>query len=142
MPVRIMVVERYRFVRDAMRVAIARAPDLDLVADAGDVVEAIGLAMDHEPDVIVLDVDWPSLQGLAAAPCLRKAVPGACIVMYSSDPDFETDPELEAAHAAIAGGADAYLAASSTLEEMMALLQSVPISTAGSALCERELAAG
>src|SRR5437016_5770897 len=57
-----MVVERYRFVRDAMRVAIARAPDLDLVADAGDVVEAIGLAMDHEPDVIVLDVDWPSLQ--------------------------------------------------------------------------------
>ena len=121
-----MVVERYRFVRDAMRVAIARAPDLDLVADAGDVVEAIGLAMDHEPDVIVLDVDWPSLQGLAAAPCLRKAVPGACIVMYSSEPDFEHPDAEDAAGTAIAAGADAYLRAASTLEEMVTLLQAAP----------------
>jgi DNA-binding NarL/FixJ family response regulator len=122
-----MVVERYRFVRDALRIAIEPMPALRLVAEADDVHKAVGLIMNEAPDVILLDVDWPSLDGLAAAPLLRRAAPGACIVMYSSDPEFETaDPGFRAGHAALDAGADAYLSAAATLEEMVALLHAVP----------------
>jgi DNA-binding NarL/FixJ family response regulator len=121
-----MVVERYRCVRDMLRIAIHPMPGLEVVAEAGDATEAAGLAMEHEPDVILLDVDWPSLAGFGAVPLLRLAVPQALIVMYSSEPDFEhPDPE-DAAATAIAAGADAYLTAASTLEEMVTLLQAAP----------------
>jgi DNA-binding NarL/FixJ family response regulator len=122
-----MVVERYRFVRDALRIVIDPVPGLSLVAEADDVYEAIDRVTDEEPDVILLDVDWPSLDGLAAAPLLRQAAPGACVVMYSSDPEFETaDPGFRAGDAALDAGADAYLAAAATLEEMVAVLQAIP----------------
>ena len=128
-PVTVMVVERYRCVRDTLRIAIHPMPGLELVAEAGDPTEAAGLAMDHEPDVILVDVDWPSLAGFGAVPVLRLAVPQALIVMYSSEPEFEyTDPE-GAAGAAIAAGADAYVTAASTFDEMVTLLKARPDSS-------------
>jgi DNA-binding NarL/FixJ family response regulator len=143
MPVRVMVVERYRFVRDALRIAIAPVAGLELVVETGDADEAVCLAMDQEPDVIVLDVGWPSLEGLAAAPRLREVAPQACIVMYSSDPEFEAGYHgFEAGGAAITGGADAYLPAASTLKEMVALLLAVPSSTGRAWRFQREAAAG
>ena len=129
MPVTVMVVERYRFVRDVLRIAIDPMPGLELVAEAGNAVEAVSLAMDHEPDVILVDVDWPSLAGFGAVPLLRLAVPQALIVMYSSEPEFEyTDPE-GATGAAMAAGADAYVTAASTFDEMVTLLKTRPDSS-------------
>lgn len=125
-PVTVMVVERYRCVRDTLRIAIHPMPGLELVAEASDATEAAGLAMDHEPDVILLDVDWPSLAGLGAVPVLRLAAPQALIVMYSSEPAFEHRNGEDAAGFAIAAGADAYLTAAATLEEMVTLLQAPP----------------
>jgi two-component system uhpT operon response regulator UhpA len=119
-----MVVERYAFVRDALRIALHPMPRLQLVAEARNATEAVGLAIDEEPGVILLDVDWPSLAGLAGIPLLRGAVPGALIVAYSSEPEFESaQPGFDPAAASIAAGADAYLTATATLEEMVAMLQ-------------------
>jgi len=125
--VRVIVVERYEFVRDALRIAIHPMPGLELVAEASNASEAVGLAVDENPDVILLDVDWPSLDGLAIAPLLRQVVPAALIVMYSSEPEFEThDRGFDAAEAAMAAGADVYLTAAATLEEMVAALHATP----------------
>jgi DNA-binding NarL/FixJ family response regulator len=112
-------------------------PGLELVAEASNASEAVALAIEEEPGVILLDVDWPSLDGLAAAVPLRQAVPEALIVMYSSDPEFETrGAGFDAAAVAISAGADAYLTARATLEEMVAALYAAP----NSSRCQRELA--
>jgi DNA-binding NarL/FixJ family response regulator len=134
-----MVVEGYRFVREALRIAIDPVPGVELVAEASDGSEAVGLAVDENPDVILLDVDWPSLDGVAAAPLLRRAVPEALIVMYSSEPEFEAaEPWFDATEAAIAAGADAYLTAAATLEEMVAVLHATPASSRGQRGVEEE----
>ena len=131
------MVERYRVVRDALRIAIGPMPGLELVAEASNASEAVALAIEEEPEVILLDVDWPSLDGLAAAVPLRQAVPEALIVMYSSDPEFETHGAgFDAAAVAISAGADAYLTARATLGEMVAALYAAP----SSSRCQREFA--
>ena len=136
----VMVVERYRFVRDALRIAIEPMPGLELVAEADDVHKAVDLVTDEAPDVILLDVDWPCLDGLAAAPLLRQALPDVLIVMYSSEPEFEThDRGFDAAEAAITAGADAYLTAAATLEEMVGALHMAAVSPRRERDLEEEL---
>src|SRR5437879_9799575 len=127
--VRLMIVERRQLVRDALRIAIDSTAGLDLVAETGDPSDAAVCAAVREPDVVLLDVDWPSLAGMAAIPSIRVVAPQSLIVTYSSEPGFEAHGALEAARAAIASGADAHLNVSATLEEMITLASTADASS-------------
>jgi len=55
----------------------------EVVAEAKDGREAIEMAREHDPEVIVLDVMMPGMTGLEALPAIREACPGAVVVIYS-----------------------------------------------------------
>ncbi|HVM18660.1 MAG TPA: response regulator transcription factor [Egibacteraceae bacterium] len=100
---RVLVVDDHDSLRDLFQVCLSLEDDLELVGLAGDGLEAIDLAVELAPDAIVLDVELPVLDGIAALPALRRALPHATIVVFSA----ATDPAVAAR--AIASGATRYL---------------------------------
>jgi DNA-binding NarL/FixJ family response regulator len=81
--VRVLVCDDDPGIRTLLRYALGLEPDLEVVADAGDGHEAIDLAEQHRPDVILLDLAMPKMDGLEALPKLREVVPDARIVVFS-----------------------------------------------------------
>ena len=66
------------------RPARRRSQSLDVIAEAKDGREAIDLAEQHQPDVIVLDVSMPVMDGFEALPHITIGAPGSTIVMYTA----------------------------------------------------------
>jgi DNA-binding NarL/FixJ family response regulator len=76
---------------------------IDLVASARDGVEIVILAEEHQPDVVLLDIDMPGRTGLEALPLVQAAAPDARVIMLSG---YSRD---EMAERAMSGGAVGYL---------------------------------
>ena len=84
--------------------AIARGdPALELVASAADAEEAIALAVEHRPDVVLLDIEMPAGGGLRAAREIRSALPDARVLALSAHSDDAARADMAAA------GADGYV---------------------------------
>ena len=66
------------------RLTLGRSGRFDVVAEAGDGAEALALAIEHRPDLVLLDLSMPRVDGLEALPQLRKAVPDTKVIMMSS----------------------------------------------------------
>lgn len=79
-----MLVDDSAIVRGFMRRWIDEDPRLELVKACADGAQAVSEAANIRPDVIVLDIEMPNMDGLAALPQLRKAAPDARIVMAST----------------------------------------------------------
>jgi len=89
--------------RALVRRVLTRDGRFDIVGEATDGEDAIRLAGDLVPDLVVLDINMPTLDGVAALPRLRAAAPGARVVMLSAYPAEEMES------ASIAGGAVGYI---------------------------------
>jgi DNA-binding NarL/FixJ family response regulator len=97
---RVLLADDHELVRRLLRRAISAHPNLELVGEAADGSEALTLARELAPDVVVLDLAMPELDGLQVAGELRSH--GArCAILVFSDQDAE--------QAALAAGADRYL---------------------------------
>lgn len=78
--IRILLAEDQGTVRDALAILLGLQPDLDVVATVGRGDEVVGAALVAHPDVAVLDIEMPGLDGLEAAAQLRDRLP-ACKVL-------------------------------------------------------------
>ena len=97
---RVLLADDHELVRRLLRRALSAHPHLELVGEAADGSEALALARELAPDVVVLDLAMPELDGLQVAGELRSH--GArCAILVFSDQDAE--------QAALAAGADRYL---------------------------------
>lgn len=100
---RVLVVDDDPLVRSALQLMLGGAPDLEVVGEAGDGVEGLRLARDLEPDVVLMDIRMPRLDGLAAARELHAGSrPPRVIVLTTFDAD-------EYVVQALAAGADGFL---------------------------------
>lgn len=70
------------FVR-LMQLLLSVEPDLDVVGTAGDGLEAIDVVSEHRPDLLLLDVSMPNMDGIAALPHVREKSPDTRVVMLS-----------------------------------------------------------
>ncbi|MDE3060496.1 MAG: chemotaxis response regulator protein-glutamate methylesterase [Pseudomonadota bacterium] len=93
-PVRVMLVDDSAVVRGM--IAQTLAPDATIVATAANGAQAIPLATQHRPDVIVLDVEMPEMDGLTALPKLLEASPNTRIIMASTLTQRNADISLQA----------------------------------------------
>ena len=72
---RILLADDHEVVREGLRLVLDSAPDLEVVAEAGDGAEAVALALSSEVDLAVLDVTMPRMTGLQAARELSQRKP-------------------------------------------------------------------
>lgn len=83
MPVRVLLVDDHALVRAGLRSLMQSFVDVEVVAEAGDGRAAIELAMKYAPNVILMDIALPRLNGLEAAARLHDELPGARVIMLS-----------------------------------------------------------
>lgn len=100
---RIMIVDDHEVVREGLRSLLSRRPGFSVVADAGNVADAINEAARTEPDVIVMDVRLPDGSGIEACREIRQARPATKVIMLTSYADED------AVFASILAGAAGYL---------------------------------
>ncbi len=81
--IRILLVNDQVAVRHGLRMRLALEPDMLVVGEARDAEGALALAPVVRPDVILMDVEMPRIDGISAAAGLRDAVPSAAVVMLS-----------------------------------------------------------
>jgi DNA-binding NarL/FixJ family response regulator len=102
-PARVLLADDHELMRRMLRLALSARPGLEVVGEAGDGAEALALARELAPDLVVLDVDMPEMDGLEVTRALRATLPGCAVLIVSA---------LEAARmadAALAAGADRYV---------------------------------
>jgi DNA-binding NarL/FixJ family response regulator len=85
--VRVMIADDHPLVRSGLRLLLEREGEFQVIAEAANGYEAIDLAALHKPDVILLDVGMPRLNGPDAAMSISQKVPTARIVMVSMHSD-------------------------------------------------------
>jgi DNA-binding NarL/FixJ family response regulator len=85
--VRILIADDHGIVRSGIRLLLERQPDLEVVAEAGDGVEAFERAVAERPDLCILDVAMPRMTGLQAAREIRAHVPTASVLILSMHDD-------------------------------------------------------
>jgi two-component system response regulator NreC len=80
---RLLLADDHAVLRSGLRLLLDGQPDLKVVGEAGDGAEALRLAAGLQPDLILLDLTMPGLSGLEALPALRKAAPGARVLILT-----------------------------------------------------------
>ena len=80
---RILLADDHEVVRDGLRMVLDSAPDLEVVAEAGDGAEAVELALSEDVDLAVLDVTMPRMTGLQAALELSRRMPELRVLILS-----------------------------------------------------------
>ena len=94
-PIRVMLVDDSAIIRGLIGRALGNN-DIQIVANAANGAAAIPLATQHKPDVIVLDIEMPEMDGITALPKLLAAAPGVRIVMASTLTQRNADISLKA----------------------------------------------
>ncbi|MFG1697974.1 response regulator [Nonomuraea sp. NPDC049309] len=117
--IRILLADDEAMIRAGVRAILESDPELTVVAEAGDGRQAVDLAISHHPDVALLDIRMPRLDGLAAAAEIRRAAPGTAVVMLTT---FGEDDYIAKALDVGAGG---FLLKSGDPRELLAGIHAV-----------------
>jgi DNA-binding NarL/FixJ family response regulator len=116
---RVLLADDHGIVRRGLRSLIETQPDLKVVAEAGDGLEALKLCDEHQPDAVILDVAMPKLNGIEVAERLQKATRPPSVLMLSMHADESYIIR------ALAAGARAYLLKDATDEDLIPALRAV-----------------
>lgn len=87
MTTKILIADNHIMVRDGLASMLKKGTDCQIVALASDGHEAVSLAMEHQPDVIVMDVNMSGLNGIEATAQIKEIMPKARIVALSAHAD-------------------------------------------------------
>jgi DNA-binding NarL/FixJ family response regulator len=101
--IRVLLVDDHAILRDGLRAILAAEPDVEVVGEAADGVEAIKQAVTHKPDVVLLDLSLPMLSGLDVLRELSQRKLNAAVLVLSMHDAGES------VRTALAAGARGYL---------------------------------
>jgi DNA-binding NarL/FixJ family response regulator len=118
-PIRVLVADDHALVREGIRHVLDAEPGIDVVAEAANGRDAVTLAMQHQPDVIVLDITMPEETGLKAAARLREMLPAAKVLLLSMHDHVEYVRE------GMRIGTHGYILKDSAGEELRAAIRAV-----------------
>ena len=124
-PIRILLADDHPVVRDGLAAMLSTQPDFSVVGEAGTGAEAVAEAARLKPDVVLMDLEMPALDGVEAIRRLRAADPSIQVVVLTA---FDTDERIVAA---LAAGAQGYLLKGAPRADIFAAIRVV---SAGGAL--------
>ena len=116
---RILLVDDYKLWRSTVRSILEATRKFRIVGEASDGVEAIEMAATLLPDVVLLDIGLPKLNGIEAATKIRTTCPESKIIFFTQEQDSDVRS------AALATGAAAYLVKSRAACELLQTIESV-----------------
>jgi DNA-binding NarL/FixJ family response regulator len=117
--IRVLVADDDRLVRTGIRTILTSAGDIEVVAEAEDGHAAVEAARRHRPDVALLDIRMPVLDGLDALVELHRLVPGTKVVMLTT---FGADDYISRA---LRSGSSGFILKDSTPDELIGAVRSV-----------------
>ena len=115
----VMLVDDHQFVRDLLREALEGTGEFRVVAEAADGEEALRLAQESLPDVVVMDVIMPVLDGIHACSEITQLLPGTRVLMLTAS------NEQDSIVRCIAAGATGYLQKYSGKDQLLSTLREV-----------------
>lgn len=118
--IRVLIVDDQKRARKGLKALLATQPELEVVGEAADGEEAVRLAEALCPDVVLMDVRMPALDGIEATRRIKKAHPEIKVIVLTMYGTHRTE--------AIEAGADAFLLKSDGFERLMAAIR-VPMSS-------------
>lgn len=116
-PIRVLVADDHKIVREGLIYSLDNYPCVKLVGAAENGKEAIEMTLEHRPDVVVMDVSMPVLDGIEATRQIHEQMPEVKVIglsMHDSD---------EIRHALLSAGATTYLTKNGAMEELIAAIQ-------------------
>lgn len=111
--IRILVVDDFEPWRQQVCSMLQTRPELRVVAEAGDGLEAVQKAKELKPDLILLDIGLPNLDGLRAASRIHQVAPDAAIIFLTQNSDKDT------VRAALSNGARGYVLKTDAGKELL-----------------------
>jgi two-component system response regulator NreC len=117
--IRVLIADDHAVVRAGLRALLSSAPDLDLVGEASGGVEAVELAVKLHPDIVVLDLSMPDLDGISAVRQIKASCPQTRLVILTV---HEDDALLRAA---VKAGASGYILKRAAEAELISAISMV-----------------
>lgn len=118
-PVRVLVADDHPVFRDGLASLLATQPGVEVVATAADGAEAVALAGEHHPDVVVMDLQMPVLNGIDATRQLTETMPDVRVLVFTMGEEDGT------VLAAMRAGARGYLVKGASQEEVARAISTV-----------------
>lgn len=118
-PIRVLIADDHPVVLTGLQTLLARDPDVEVVAQARDGQEAVRKALDLRPDVLILDISMPKMNGIQALQQIRRSLPevrALVLSMYRSN---------EMVRSALRAGASGYVLKDNELENLTDVVQAV-----------------
>jgi DNA-binding NarL/FixJ family response regulator len=117
--IRIVVADDHPVVRDGLRTLFDSLPDTEVIGEAGTGREAIRAAVAQRPDVLIMDLGMPDLDGVAATSQISRAAPNVAVLVLTMSDDDDT------VFAAMRAGARGYLVKGATKDEIVRAVTAV-----------------
>ena len=117
--IRVMLVDDHRLVRAGLKRVLTDLPDMQIVAEAGSGEESLELARQHQPDVVLMDINMPGIGGLEATRRLAQRYPSMKIIAVTMHTEEPYPSRL------LAAGAAGYISKDSASDEVTAAIRRV-----------------
>jgi DNA-binding NarL/FixJ family response regulator len=119
MTIRIVIAEDQRMLRELLSALLVREPEFEVVGEAGTGGEALALAAQLNPDVMVLDISLPEVDGIEVARSLKGRLPALKLLALSVHTERPVVQQM------LKAGADGYVVKTSALEELVHAIRAV-----------------
>ena len=116
---KVLVVDDDFLIRKSLSIMLGREGDITVVGTASDGAEALDVCHTAHPDVVLMDIRMPNVDGIAAARAIKKAYPHIRIMMLTT---FDDKPNIQQA---LAAGADGYLLKTDEISDIAGKLRAL-----------------